>query len=286
MIEQAVFSGLLTGSLFGLIAIGLTLIWGIMKIVNFAHGEYLMVGLYVAYFLITARAMDPYATLLITPVVLFALGALTYRLVIRHVLQAPAMNQILLTVGLSLVLQNLALAIASANVLFAPSRYTTMVWRLGGLVLDVPRVVAALIALVTTAALYAFLHRTDTGLSIRAIAQDHEAARLMGIDVHRTNMLAFGLGTGVLGVAASAMSTFYYASPTVGLLFGLMAFIIVVLGGLGNVLGAFVGGLVIGVTESVGAALLPGSLARVITFALFVLILLFRPQGLFGRVAE
>lgn len=194
------------------------------------------------------------------------------------------MNQILLTLGLSLVIQSLALAIFSADILFAPTRYGQYVFRYGVVVVDLPRVIAALVAAVAAGALYWLLQRTDLGRSIRAVAQDPDAAALMGIDVARTNLVAFGLATATLGVAASVMSPFYYVSPTVGLLLGLFAFVVVVLGGLGNIVGAVLGGLIIGLVESVGSAMMPGSLARVVTFGLFVLMVLLRPQGLFGRV--
>jgi len=284
LLFQALVNGVLTGSLFGLIATGLTLVWGVMKIVNFAHGEFLMVGLYLVYFLVASAGLDPYVTLLISPVVMFVLGAVMYQAFIRPVLRAPSMNQILLTLGLSLVIQSLALAIFSADILFAPTRYGQYVLRYGVVVVDLPRVVAALVAAVAAGALYWLLQRTDLGRSIRAVAQDPDAAALMGIDVARTNLVAFGLATATLGVAASVMSPFYYVSPTVGLLLGLFAFVVVVLGGLGNIVGAVLGGLVIGLVESVGSALMPGSLARVVTFGLFVLMVLLRPQGLFGRV--
>ena len=284
LLFQALVNGVLTGSLFGLIATGLTLVWGVMKIVNFAHGEFLMVGLYLVYFLVASAGLDPYVTLLISPVVMFVLGAVMYQAFIRPVLRAPSMNQILLTLGLSLVIQSLALAIFSADILFAPTRYGQYVFRYGVVVVDLPRVVAALVAAVAAGALYWLLQRTDLGRSIRAVAQDPDAAALMGIDVARTNLVAFGLATATLGVAASVMSPFYYVSPTVGLLLGLFAFVVVVLGGLGNIVGAVLGGLVIGLVESVGSALMPGSLARVVTFGLFVLMVLLRPQGLFGRV--
>lgn len=282
LIAQSIVTGVMIGGVFALISVGLSLIWGVMRIINFAHGEFLMVAMYIAYFLVARGGWDPYATLLVTTPALFLLGALIFRGTIRPILGHPSMNQIMLTVGLSLILQNLALVFFKADVLTTRTEYTRMILSAGPVIIRVPQLIAFIGSALTALLLYWYLQRTDTGRAIRAAAQNKQAATLMGVDVQRIYLLAFGLGSATLGVAASLMISFYYTSPTVGLFFGLIAYVVVVLGGLGNFLGTLVAGLIIGLTESVGAAILPGSLSRVLTFALFILVLFFRPQGLFG----
>jgi len=188
------------------------------------------------------------------------------------------MNQIMLTLGLSLILQNLALVLFSADPLIAQTAYSRITFSIGPAVVRVPQLIAFGGSGLAAVLLYWFLQKTDAGRAIRAASQNREAAVLMGIDVQRTYMLAFGIGSACLGVAASLMVPFFYTSPTVGLWFGQVAFIVVVLGGMGNFMGALVGGQIIGLTEAFGAAILPGTLSRVFTFAIFILVLLFRPR--------
>jgi len=283
VIAQAVASGIMLGGLFALISIGLTLIWGVMKIINFAQGEFLMVALYLAYFLVSWGHIDPYITILITVPFLFFFGIGIFRLTISPILKDPVMNQIMLTLGVSLILQNLALVLFSANVQSVRTRYSTWNFDIGPVVISVPQLIALIGSVICTIAIWYYLKTTDSGRAIRASAQNPAAATLMGIDVPRTYLLAFGLGSATLGLAGSLMIPFYYASPTVGLFLGLIMFIVVVLGGMGNLLGCFVGGLVIGLAETVGSAVFPGSLARVFTFTIFILFLLFRPQGVLSR---
>ena len=283
VIAQAVASGIMLGGLFALISIGLTLIWGVMKIINFAQGEFLMVALYLAFFLVAYAHIDPYLTILITVPVLFFFGIGIFRVTISPILKDPIMNQIMLTLGVSLILQNLALVLFSADVQSVRTRYSTWNFEIGPIVISVPQLIALIGSVLCTLGLWYYLKTTDSGRAIRASAQNPTAATLMGIDVPRTYLLAFGLGSATLGLSGSLMIPFYYTSPTVGLFLGLIMFIVVVLGGMGNLLGCFVGGLVIGLGETVGVAVLPGSLSRVLTFALFILFLLFRPQGILTR---
>lgn len=282
LLIQALVTGVLIGGVFALLSVGLTLIWGVMRIINFAHGEFLMVGMYVVYFLVTKSRWDPYVTLLVSVPVLFVVGAAIFRLTIQPILAHPSMNQIMLTLGLSLILQNLALILFRADPLIAQTAYSRITFSLGPAIVRVPQLIAFAGSGLAAMLLYWFLQKTDAGRAIRAASQNREAAVLMGIDVRRTYLLAFGIGSACLGVAASLMVPFYYTSPTVGLWFGQVAFIVVVLGGMGNFIGALVGGQIIGLTEAFGAAILPGSLSRVFTFAIFILVLLFRPQGIFG----
>ena len=283
VLSQAVISGIMLGGLFALISIGLTLIWGVMKIINFAQGEFLMVALYLAFFLVSWGHLDPYITILVTVPFMFFFGIGIFRATISPILKDPVMNQIMLTLGVSLMLQNLALMFFSADVQSAQTRYATWNIHIGSVVISGPQLIAFIGAVLCTLAVWYFLKTTDPGRAIRASAQNPSAATLMGIDVPRTYLLAFGLGSATLGLAGSLMIPFYYASPTVGVFLGLIMFIVVVLGGMGNLMGCFVGGLVIGLAETVGAAVLPGSLARVFTFAIFILFLLFRPQGVLTK---
>jgi len=271
------------GGVFALIATGLTLIWGVMGVINFAHGEFLMVGMYIAYFLAAKGGLDPYLTILVTVPALFIIGATIFRLNIQPVLKDPVMNQILLTVGLMLVLQNLALVLFTATPLSLENLYNKTTFNLGPVVIPLSNLIAFVGSLLGVAILWWFLQYTDMGRAIRAASQNPEAAALMGIDVRRTYLVAFGIGSACVGLAASLMIPFYYVSPLVGAFLGLVAFVVVVLGGMGQVPGALVGGLIIGLSETVGAAVLPGSLSRVLTFVIFILMLLFRPQGIFGR---
>ena len=279
---QALITGIMIGGIFALISVGLSLIWGVMRIINFAHGEFLMIAMYIAYFLVAKAGWDPYMTIIVTAPALFLFGVLIFQSTIRPILKDPSMNQIMLTLGLSLILQNLALVIFKADVLTTSTIYTRMNFMLGPVVVRSSQLIAFIGSAIAAYALYWFLQKTDTGRAIRAAAQNRDAAVLMGINVRTTYLLAFGLGSASLGVAASLMIPFYYTSPTVGLFFGLIAYVVVVLGGLGNFMGALVAGLIIGMTESIGASILPGSLSRVLTFGIFIVVLLFRPQGIFG----
>jgi len=285
VLAQALASGIMLGGMFALISIGLTLIWGVMKIINFAHGEFLMLGLYVAYFLVADAHIDPYLTFFVTIPAVALIGVIIFKATIDPILKDPVMNQIMLTLGLSLILQNVALVAFHADVLSARTRWTTMTIHLGSVVVGASQLICLVGSIACTFALWYFLRTTDIGRSIRAAAQNPRAATLMGINVARIYMFAFALGSGTLGFAASLMIPFYYTAPTVGLFLGLIAFIVVVLGGMGNLLGCFVGGLIMGLGEAIGAAIFPGSLSRVFSFGIFILFLIFKPQGVLSRKA-
>jgi branched-chain amino acid transport system permease protein len=283
VLAQALASGIMLGGMFALISIGLTLIWGVMKIINFAHGEFLMLGLYVAYFMVADVHISPYLTFFVTIPAVALIGVVIFKATIDPILKDPVMNQIMLTLGLSLILQNLALVAFHADVLSVTTRWTTMNIHLGSVVIGVSQLICLVGSILATLGLWYFLKTTDVGRSIRAAAQNPTAATLMGINVPRIYMFAFALGSATLGFAASLMIPFYYTSPTVGAFLGLIAFIVVVLGGMGNLLGCFIGGIIMGLGESIGAAIFPGSLSRVFSFGIFVLFLVFLPQGVLSR---
>ncbi|MFQ5829121.1 MAG: branched-chain amino acid ABC transporter permease [Candidatus Methylomirabilia bacterium] len=279
---QALVSGVLIGGVFALAAVGLTLIFGVLRIINFAHGEFLMLGMYASYWLFTFLRVDPFVSLVLTLPVFFLLGAAVERGLIAPVLKAPEEIQILLTLGLSLFLQNFALTLWSPDSRVVSVAYATSTIKLGTAYLSVPRMGAFASAIVISIGLYVFLKTTELGRAIRAAADSRDGAQLVGIDVRRIYWIAFGIGTACVGAAGSIITPFLFTSPHVGLVFTLTSFVVVVLGSLGNFVGALVGGIIIGVAESFGEVFMPGSMKQVVTYGIFILVLLFKPTGLFG----
>jgi branched-chain amino acid transport system permease protein len=281
---QAVVSGLLLGGVYGLVASGLTLIFGVLRIINFAHGAVMMLAMYASYWLWVGAGLDPYASVLVTAPAFFALGIGVERLVIEPNRDAAEHNQLLLTLGLALFLENLALVLWQGDFRTLRVPYANASFVIGGALVEVSRLVAAGGAVAIALALLVFLRRTDVGKAIRALSEEREGAMLVGIDVTRIRAVAFGIGCACAAVAGALITPFFYIAPDVGESFNIMAFVVVVLGGMGNFLGALLGGLIVGLAESLGAAFLPGSLKQFVVFVIFVLVLLFRPQGLFGGV--
>jgi branched-chain amino acid transport system permease protein len=284
---QAILGGALHGGVLALIAIGLTLVFGVMEIINFAHCEFLMVGMYISYWLYTLTGIDPYLSVVISVPTLFLVGVLIQRFVINPVLGASANIQVILTIGISLFLQNLMLFLFSADPKPVNLSYSTDLFIIRD-VLFFPRVrvFTFLGSMGLTIILYLLLMRTHLGRTIRAAAENRRAALLMGINVERIFIFSFGIGLACAGAAGSMILPFYPASPEAGMHFIMTAFVIVILGTLGNFVGAFIAGIIIGVVEAVGATYLPGgSLYEALTFVVFVGFMLFRPNGLFGRSA-
>jgi branched-chain amino acid transport system permease protein len=282
-IVQLIINGLLLGGMYALISIGLTLIFGVLEIINFAHGEFLMLGMYASYWLFQLYGVDPYLSLLIILPVFFFIGLAVQRVTIQPILNAPALNQIFMTVGMSLVLQNVALFFWKADYRTVKTAYSAVSLRTSGLMISFPRLVAFFLAIGTIAALLIFLKKTYTGKAIRALAQERRAAMLMGIDVYRTYQIAFGIGIACVGAAGAMLIPVYFVFPTVGALFVLIAFVVVILGGYNSLTGALIGGLIIGVVEAFSGFFVSPHLKEAIYFVIFILILLFRPTGLFGR---
>ena len=280
---QSVVNGVLTGGVYGLIAVGLTLIFGVMKIINFAHGSLMMLGMYATFWAWSLVGLDPYASLVISVPLLFAVGALMQKALIAPVMSAPEHNQLLLTLGASLFIENGALFAFTADPRFVQTRYLNVNYFLGPLTIKQVHLVAFGASLLITLGLYLLLSRTDLGRAIRAAAEEPEGATLMGINVPRIFWISFGIGAACVGAAGTLITPFFPADPHVGGLFVIIAFVVVVLGGMGSFGGALAGGLIVGVGESVGAMFLQGSMKQMVTFVLFVAILLFRPTGLFGR---
>jgi len=282
-IVQLIINGLLLGGMYALISIGLTLIFGVLEIINFAHGEFLMLGMYASYWLFQLYGVDPYLSLLIILPVFFFIGLAIQRVTIQPILNAPALNQIFMTVGMSLVLQNVALFFWKADYRTVQTAYSSVSLRTSGLMISFPRLVAFFLAIGMIAALLIFLKKTYTGKAIRALAQERKAAMLMGINVYRTYQIAFGIGIACVGAAGAMLVPVYFVFPTVGALFVLIAFVVVILGGYNSLTGALVGGLIIGVVEAFSGFFISPHLKEAIYFVIFILILLFRPTGLFGR---
>jgi branched-subunit amino acid ABC-type transport system permease component/ABC-type branched-subunit amino acid transport system substrate-binding protein len=281
---QTMTSGLMTGGIYALIGIGLTIIFGVMRVVNFAHGALVMVAMYLTYFLFTTLGIDPFVSLLIVMPVMFGVGVLIERTLISPVLAAPERNQILLTEGVSIVLINAALLVFTANYLTMTTSYAGATLSLGGVSVSLPQMAAFAIAIIITAALYFFLTRTDTGRRIRATAQDAEGAQILGINIKRVQSLTFGLGVAAAGAAGALLMPIYYrVEPNAGSPFTLKAFVVVVLGGMGSVTGALVGGLLLGIAESLGAVYISTGYKDAIGFCIFLLVLTLKPSGLLGK---
>jgi branched-chain amino acid transport system permease protein len=281
----SVLNGITTGAVYALIALGLTLIYGVLHIINFAHGASLMVALYGVYFLKEQLGIDPYLALPIMVPAMFALGYLLQRGVINRASHGKDENILLVTLGLSIILENLALLFFKSDTRNIETAYTLTTVNIGPAMIALPKLVAFAGALVVSAVLLAVMRYTDLGRAIRAVAKEKHGARLMGIDVDHVYAMCFGIGLACLGAAACFLLPAYYVNPLVGSGFVLVAFTIVVLGGMGSFVGALVGGLLIGVVESIGGLYLGESLGQVGIFAIFIAVLLFRPQGLFGARA-
>jgi len=280
---QSLLSGILIGGVYALIGVGLTIIFGVMRVINFAHGELVMLGMYASYFLFTLGHVDPFVSIVFVFPLLFLFGAILQKTVINRVLNALPQNQILLTIGIGLILSNTMMLLFTSDYRIISTSYSSGSFRLGEISVSVPLLLSFVITAAVTAALYWFLLKTDTGQAIRATAQDRDAAQLMGVNVRRMSVLATGIGAGLAAVAGSLISPTYYIFPQVGQPFTLKAFVIVVLGGMGSVMGATVGGILIGATESLAGAYIGAGLKDLVVYVLFLLVLLFKPAGLFGK---
>jgi branched-chain amino acid transport system permease protein len=282
IIGAAVVNGILMGGIYTLVASGLTLIYGVLHIINFAHGSLLMVAMFGVFYLVTKLGMDPYLSLIVTMPAMFALGYVMYRYLIGKLSYGKDENILLITLGLSIVIENLALMFFSGDSRTISMSYSDKMFEVGPLLVGLPKIISFVAAMIMCALLGVFMSRTDTGRAIRAVAKERMGARLVGIDVDKIFAISFGLGMATLGAAASLLMPIFYVSPTTGHVFVMVAFTVVVLGGMGSFLGAVVGGLIVGLTESFGGLYLGESLGQIGISLIFILILLFRPSGLFG----
>lgn len=282
-ILQVLISGIFSGGIYALASVGLALIFGVVGLVNFAHGEYLMLAMYIAYWIYNIFGLDPYQSLLINLVLMAIFGYVSFKVIMERVLDSNHSIQMLLTLALSMVLQNLALMLWKADYRNIRIDMTTSTVNIGFLNLSSARIVAFFIAIGASIALYLYLQKTFNGAAMRAIAQNGKAAQLMGINLKKTYGLAFVIGTTLVGLAGLLISPIYPAFPTVGANFSTLAFIVVVIGGLSSIPGAIFGGLLIGVVESFAGYFAGPAYQQAAYFLLFILVLIFKPNGLFGR---
>ncbi len=296
VIVQAVINGLLIGGIYGLVSIGVSLIFGVLKFVNFAHGEFMMLAMFATWVLASPAAMqtlfpwypvhpaiDPFLSLLITVPLLFGFGVLVQRTLFRRVIGGSDLPQIFLTFALGLLLANLALLVFKADVRTVRTPYTDATINIANeIFISWPRLIAFLVALALSAALFAFLTRTDLGQAMRAAAQDRDTAMLMGINPGRVYSVAVGLASALAAAGGTLLMPFFVVHPYVGAQFGLMAFVVVVVGTLGDIRGALLGGLLLGVVESLGIQFVGADSGRILVFLILLLTLILRPGGLFG----
>ena len=282
-IPQLIVSTVLLGGIYALIAVGLTLIFGVMRVVNFAHGEFLMFAMYAAFWAFALLQFDPYLTLVVSLPLFFAVGWVSYRVVMRPVIQASHNVQVFTTVGLSIALQNVALVLWTADARFIRTDYYAAVVRVAGAAFNIAQMVAFAIAVTFTIALFAFMRFSYTGKVMRATAQDRHASALMGIDTDRVYALTWAVGIVCVGVAGVLLAPIYPVYPTAGLQFVLIAYVAVVLGGLGDMAGALLASLIVAAVEVVGSYVIGTAWKEILYLLLFIAILIVRPAGLFGQ---
>lgn len=284
MFLQIFVNAMLLGGMYAIISIGLNIIFGVLKIVNFAHGELIMLGMYISYWLAVIYGLNPYLTLPLTALALFLIGAGIERILIKPILNAPSINQLLTTAALILIIQNVALILWRADYRGVTVRMPLI--SIGPIFVSGTRLVAFVGGIAASLILYYILMRTDTGIRIRAVAQDPEVSQILGVNVPRIQTLTFCLGSLLAGIAGSLMIPIFMVNPTVGGGFGLIAWVIIVLGGLGSFTGALIGSFIVGVIEAYVGVLISLEVARAVAFFAFILILLFRPSGILGEKAR
>lgn len=280
---QTLVAGLLIGGIYALIGIGMTLIMGVMHIINLAHGQLMMVAMYITFALYTYLGFDPYVSLFVAMPALFLLGAAIQKLFLNPLLKVDAIlpeNQVLMTVGIGMVLTEVMRFTFGSNYKSVKTSYSSSAIYLGDISFNLPMVIAFGIAVLLTAGLFFFLLKTDLGKSVRATAQNKDAARLMGVNAERITILTFGIGSSLVAAAGTLLLPIFYLFPDIGGHFTLKAFVITILGGLGSAVGAIFGGIVLGIAESMGATYLSMDLKDVVGMVIFILVLVFLPGGL------
>jgi branched-chain amino acid transport system permease protein len=279
---QLIIQGILLGGIYGLIALGLSLIFGVMGVINFAHGQMMVMAMYVSYWIFVLLGIDPYLSLVIVAAVIFALGYLIQASVVNRILDYPEAMQVLPLVSMGLILENLALLFWGPDHRSPQTALSLETLWIGPIMIDVSRLIAFILAIFITILIFIFLKKTSLGKSIRAASDNRTGAILVGINVDRINNASFALGAATTAAAGVLLLPLMPISPHMGHDFTLTAFIVVILGGMGNLIGALIGGLILGIAESVSTLFLPATLKQVVSFSILIIIMLFRPQGLFG----
>lgn len=280
MLGQVVVSGILAGSLYALVALGLALIFGVMRVINIAHGPLLMLGAYTTYFLTTGLGLNPFLTLPVSMALMFVVGALLQRTLVFRVVDAPELSSLLLTFGISIALVNLAQLLFTSDL--RAVEYITGAWVVGPLAFSKSRVIAFGFAAAVTALAFLFLQRTRLGKAIRATSQSREVAMVCGIDVQRVHLITFGLASALAAAGGSLLAVIVAIQPEMGQVWTFKSFLVIVLGGAGNYPGALLGGLLLGLVEQLASLFLTTQLSEVVAYVLLVLVLLVRPTGLLG----
>jgi branched-chain amino acid transport system permease protein len=283
IILQTVISGILMGCIYALVAVGLCLIWGLMEIVNFAHWEMLMLAMFTSFWAFALYHIDPLLSLPLCMIILFLIGVAVYFIVIRKLLKATFLAQILATFGLGIFLRYLAQFMWSPDFRVIKNPILSGNIGIGGIFVGIPQLVASICCIITFVLLYWFINKTEVGFALLATSEDREAANLMGINSHKMFALGWGIGAACLGVAGALMSNFYYIFPEVGFSFSLIAYVAVALGGFGSIPGSFIAGIIIGVVEFVTGLLIAPAFKYAFVFIIYLLVVFIRPQGLWGR---
>lgn len=285
MSEQLVaqlINGLLIGCMYSLIAVGLTMIWGVMNIVNFAHADFLMIGMFTSYWLYTLYGVDPLFSIPVCAVLLFVLGWLIYKYLVSKVMTGPGLAQVVVTFGVSIFIANTAVLLWSPDFRMIEKPLLHGTWNFGTVQISVPKVVASVGSVLFSLGLFLFLRKTKTGKAILAVEMNRSSALLMGINTERVNALSFAIGSSLVGIAGAFLAMYYYIHPQVGGTFGLLSFCIVALGGFGSIEGAFIAGILIGIVQTLGGYFFDPAYKYAIVFAMYLVTVWIRPQGLMG----
>lgn len=282
LVLQLALQGFLMGGVYSLIALGLSLIFGVMKVINFAHGEMMVFAMFLSITLLLVWGIDPYLSLLIVAGLMFAVGYLVQRVFVNRILDLPEAMQVLVLVGLGIIFENGTLMIWGGSDISPKTSLALSSLRLGPLTVDAPRLVAFVLAILITLAVLVFLKKTTLGKAIRAAADNRFGALIIGTHINRLYGICFGIGAACVGAAGALLVPLMPAKATMGAPYTMISFVIVILGGMGSLVGALVGGLIIGVAESLGTVFLPSSMKQAVSFTIMVAILLLKPQGLFG----
>ena len=282
LVLQLALQGFLMGGVYGLIALGLSLIFGVMKVINFAHGEMMVFAMFLSITLLLWGGLDPYLSLVIVAAVMFGVGYAVQRVFVNRILDLPEAMQVLVLVGLGIIFENGTLMIWGGSDLSPKTSLALSSFRWGPVTVDVPRLIAFILAIVITLLVLLFLKKTNIGKSIRAAADNRYGALIIGVHINRLYGICFGIGAACVGAAGALLVPLMPAKATMGAPYTMISFVIVILGGMGSLIGALIGGLIIGVAESLSTVFLPSSMKQVVSFTIMIVILLFKPQGLFG----